>query len=391
MPYQFDKSVLSAIPTAFSSAVIQSDLFEHSDRFKRDYFFISFSDENKLTMNFDEKNSVNILLNGDKKMTEYGNQALFGLAKAELGFRWSALAAESKKIILLGFCIKIIYAGQKKNLQQQVIKIVCNILKSHHLVNSDDEMEKNFPLSLEHIPNKYIFLQPPVSPVISQPVLLAVKEYISMYIEPIFPAYIRSNETGINPAYQDITATRDKLFLHEKKIWLLRSDMILAVGNKNAYWVNFDEKGLSDAIDSKLHHYINWEDRYGHPSLAVAYPGYQSGAFYAGLLAQRNGCLEVFTSSGRYHRGDLTVEDKTIIEAYVTYYFQKAYGRQPIVFIDSLSNEDYFECALFYNDKPLPDYCAKRRYDFLDIERIFECVVSKHYSMALNQKNQLAL
>lgn len=377
MPYQFNQSIVSEIPLAFSSAIIQSDLFQCSDRDKRDYFFISFSDEDKITMQFDENHTVDMLLNGDAKLTKYGNDALLGLAKVELGFRWSAIVQESKKIILLGFCIKIIYDVEKHEIQKNVIQILCDTLKSYHLIAPHCEIEKNFPINLKKMHEKYVFFNFSDTSSISSDKLLMVKEYIKLYIDPIFPAYVRSNETGMNPVYQDMTESRGKLFLHEKKIWLFRSDFIVAVGNKNAYWINFNEKGLADAVEGTLHHYINWEDRYGHPSLAVSYPGYQSGAYYAGLLAQRNGYLEVFTSSGRYHREEMSDEEKEIVEAYVAYYFQKAYGNQPIVFVDSLSAQDYFECALFYNDQLLPDYCAKRKYDFPAIQRIFERVESK--------------
>lgn len=371
MPYLFNEYFFNDIQNAFSSAVIRSDLFEHSDLEKRDYFLLQFV--NKPIIVFDEKNTVSLISNGDKKITDYCNHGLAGIAKVELGLRWNGLLQDIKKIIFSAFCIKIIYSDHKIKLQNTVIDMLCDFFKKQHLVNSDHHFRAQFifpslPITQQH----YQFFNFPVLRKIPTTLLDSAKDYIKTHISPVFPAYIRRNESAMNPAYQDITATRDKLFLNEKKIWLFRSDMIVAVGNKNAYWIHFSENGLADAIDPTLHRYINWEDRYGHPSLAAEYPGFRSSAFYGGLLAQRNGYLEMFTSSGRYFRNDLDEKDKKIVEAYLAYLFQQAYGRQPIIFVDSPGNADYFECSLFYNDQVLPAYCPRRKYEVDDIERIFE-------------------
>ena len=381
MPYLFNDNFFLEMQDAFASSTIQSDLFEHSDHEKRDYFLVQFS--NKPTVIFDEKNTVNIISNGDKKITTYCNLGLAGLAKVELGFRWCGMLDENKKIIFSAFCIKIIYSDNKANLQSRVIEMLCRIFKKQRLVNPADDLRLKFTFpTFPKVQSHYHFFKLPMPPHCCPLLLTTVREYIRDSISPVFPAYVRENEVAMNPAYQDITAARHKLFLNEKKIWLFRSDMIVAVGNKNAYWINFAENGLADVIDTKLHRFINWEDRYGHPSLAAEYAGYQSGAFYAGLLAQRNGYLEVFTSSGRYFRNDLDEEDKKIVEAYLAYVFQQTYRRQPIIFVDSLSREDYFECALFYNDQVLPEYCPRRKYDVEDIERIFGLVNSRVYRFA---------
>ncbi len=370
MPYLFNGNFFTDIQHAFASAIIQSDLFEHSDPEKRDYFIFQF--RNKPTVIFDEENTINIILNGDKQLTNYCNLGLAGLAKVDLGLRWSGLLQGDKKIIFLGFCIKIIYSDDKVKLQSRIIQMLCDLLRNQRLIHDAHDLHPQFLLPILPKPrNHHSFFKLPLSPGLCPTLLPLVKDYIQTYISPVPPAYVRDNEVGINPAYQDITVSRDNLFFNEKKIWLFRSDMIVAVGNKNAYWISFSENGLADVIDSKLHRYINWKDRYGHPSLAVEYPGYQSSAFYGGLLAQRHGYLEIFTSSGRYFRNDLNEKTKQIVEAYLAYVFQNAYGRQPIVFVDSLNNEDYFECSLFYNGHSLPEYCSRRKYDAEDIERIF--------------------
>src|SRR3990167_9440952 len=377
--YLFNDSFFIEMQHAFASAVIQPDLFEHSDLEKRDYFLFQF--DNQPTVVFDEKNTVNIIFNGDKHITTYCNAGLAGLAKVELGLRLNGLLEPTKKIIFSAFCMKITYSNNKSNLQSRVIEMLCHFLKDQRLINpaNDLHLKFTFPV-LPKIQRHYHFFKLPMPPHFCPMLLTSVREYIRTYISPVFPAYVRENEFAMNPAYQDITAARDKLFLNEKKIWLFRSDMIVAVGNKNAYWINFSERGLVDVIDPQLHRFINWEDRYGHPSLASEYPGYRSGAFHAGLLAQRNGYLEVFTSSGRYFRNDLNEKDKQILEAYLAYVFQQTYGKQAIVFVDSLSRDDYFECALFYNDQVLPEYCSRRKYDVKDIERIFELVNPQAFS-----------
>lgn len=370
MPYLFNDNFFLEMQHAFASAAIQSDFFEHSDLEKRDYFLVQFTE--KPIVIFDKKNTVNIISKGDKEITDCCNLELAGLAKVELGLRWSGVLQETNKIIFLAFCIKIIYTDNKEKLQNRVIEKLCCFLKKQRLVDVNYDLHQQFVLPVPAKKSNYHqFFNFSVPPKIPSALLDSVKDYIKTYISPVLPAYIRQNESAMNPAYQDITATRDKLFLNEKKIWLFRSDMIVAVGNKNAYWINFAENGLADAIDTKLHRYINWEDRYGHPSLAFEYPGYRSGAFYAGLLAQRNGHLEIFTSSGRYFRTDLDEKSKKMIEAYLAYVFQQTYGKQPVIFVDSPCSDDYFECSLFYNDQALPEYCSKRKYDAEDIERIF--------------------
>lgn len=371
MPYLFHENLFLEMQRAFSSAVIQSDLFEHSDPEKRDYFLLQFTHQPAIP--FDEKNSVNIISKGDASISHYVNTQLAGLAHIEMGFRWSGLLAEIKKIIFIGFCIKIIYVDHKQNSQHRVIEAVCNVLQQSRFVAETQALHQQFPVpTIPKIKRPHHFFKLPMAVDLCPQLLSDVKDYIQTYVTPVLPAYLRQNEVAMNPAYQDISVTRDKLFLHEKKIWLFRSDFIVAVGNKNAYWINFAENGLADAIHASLHRYINWEDRYGHPSLAAEYPGYRCGAFYGGLLAQRQGYLEVFTSSGRYYRNDLSNQDKKILEAYLAYVFQKAYGRQPIIFIDSLGNQDYFECALFYHDQSMPAYCPKRKYDTDEIQRIFD-------------------
>lgn len=373
MPYLFNPLVVSSLHESFESAIVARELVEVSDPEKKDYFYIAF--QNQVSAVF-ENGLIDFILSGDKTLTEKCNKTVLSEATVELGFRWKASLNGNANIIFQGFCIKLIYIDCKANMQNRVIQKITDLMVTENLIKPGHSLtRKLLSAGLKVLLQGSCFYRAPHTTLINPAIIEIIKSYIASTIAPIMPAYLRENESGINPAYQDASDIRAGLFLNQKKIWMLRADFILAVGNKNAYWVSFSERGLPEVISPTLHRFINWNDRYGHPSLACPYEGYNGSAIYAGLLAQRHNYFEVYTSSGRYYRNDIQDHDKKILEAYLAYLFQQSFGNQTIIFREAPSNLDYAECSIFYNDEPLPDHCFKREYDFETITKIFEGVV----------------
>ncbi len=213
-----------------------------------------------------------------------------------------------------------------------------------------------------------------------------LKSYIRRHIKGITPKYTYSEESGINPAFQCIEEV-DKLFrLNEKRIFVLRSDFIIATGIKNA-----EQKhgylGLKETFDESQYPYLNWQDRYGHPSLAMADNDYDGTVLYAGFICQRKGYLEVFLSSGRYNRCDrvgegilpLTKEKVNVVESYLSLKFQKAYGSQEIVFYDTTPEQDDADSALFFTNTPFSESKNPRRYQSSSINKAVEVAQKDSY------------
>jgi hypothetical protein len=302
---------------------------------------------------------------------------LHSVASVTLGLRWCGSFDGVKTISLLGLAIKINYSENKVIQREAVIQA----LYAEFMKVKIFSVEENFcdqillalsrslaePKSIANI--QCCFFKQPSTKTLSE--LEAAKNYIRSHIAPILPSDLYSNESNFNPAYQDIATLSCELHENQKKIWVFRTDGIIAIGNKNANWVSFAENSLSEAIDHSMHKYIDWSDRYGHPSLAYPYPGYDGSVYYAGLLAQRNGYLEIYLSSGRYNRHDLGETDIKILEFYIAHQFQIAFGNQPVYFIDSPS-DNYYESSHFYHNKPLPEYCERRAYSHEEIQTFFQ-------------------
>ena len=379
MRYLFTPVLTTSIQAAFESAIVRDEMLEYSQPARRDYFFIAFQThpcveyEEKI-----EKSMIDIILSGDKQLSQICNEALTDMATIECGFRWHGKIEKTKQIVFLGFCIKIIYTKDKMSVRHAVINRLCDAFKENELIKSTHDFAVQCHAHVTTVcPQTSALMKLSIPAEIQPEVLNAVRKEIEFRITPILPAYKRPNELSINPAYEEATRVKTTLHLHEKKIWLLRSDFILALGNKHAYWTSFAECGLPSAIAPELHQFINWEDRYGHPSLACAHPGFFGDAYYGGLLAQREGYLEIYTSSGRYYRNDLSDENKKLLEAYVAAVLQKAYGIQTVRFRDAPSCNDYYECAIFYHDGVLPEYCRTRSYDARSMQEIFCDVLHK--------------
>lgn len=195
------------------------------------------------------------------------------------------------------------------------------------------------------------------------------KNYIQANIEGVPAKYTYPEEKGINPAFQRVEEV-DSLEKDEKRIFALRSDFILATGVKNAEH-ELGYEGLRETFDEANYPYINWKDRYGHPSLAIKDERYDGTVLYAGFICQREGYLQIFLSSGRYNRYDrksegispLTIEQIFITEAYLSLKFQKAYGVQTVVFYDTTPEEDAADSAIFFTNKTFPEKKKTRVYD----------------------------
>lgn len=199
------------------------------------------------------------------------------------------------------------------------------------------------------------------------------QDYIQRYIPSVKPKYSYPNEGCINPGYLDIAQVKSPLILHEKRIWVLRGDLVLATGIKNAYEKEHGYTGFKEGFSESVYSFINWSDRYGHPSLTVPEDEYDGSAFYAGYICQRKGYLQVYLVSGRFERTDLTPEQVHIIEAYIAAQFQVAYGIQSIVF--DYGNSDiptyhatFFKSGIFDAANP------QRRYDQSAIRTILQNV-----------------
>lgn len=198
----------------------------------------------------------------------------------------------------------------------------------------------------------------------------AVLDYIQANIPTVFPKYTYPQEKSINPAYVDLEHVDRKLRLHEKRIFAFRKDNIIALGVKNS---NQEDgyHGLDDSFDEDTLTHIPRDDRYGHPSLAVPHSDYDGSVYLAGFICQREHCLQVFLSSGRYNRHDrlnegiapLSRKHQQVLESYLCQRLQKAFGKQRVVFYDTTPGaEDDRDSSLFFSDQPFANDKPSREY-----------------------------
>lgn len=207
----------------------------------------------------------------------------------------------------------------------------------------------------------------------------AAQHFIQTQIAPVKPKYSYPGEESINPAFQNIEQVSYPLQALEKRIWVLRSDLQLVTGVKNAYGKEYGYQGLADTFSKSSLKFLNPKDRYGHPSLTIPEGDYDGSAFYAGYLCQRQGYLQVYLASGRFDRNDLDQQQVAVLEAYIAAQFQSAYGQQEIVFDfadpdNSYYHQTFFSHNAFKKDNP------QRRYDSVKIREILSSLSSeKHY------------
>jgi len=215
------------------------------------------------------------------------------------------------------------------------------------------------------------------------------QNYIKQNIPSIKPKYSYPNESSINPGFQDITSIQYPLLPQEKRIWALRSDFILATGVKNAYEREHGYTGFKDSFSESLYPFINWNDRYGHPSLTLPEGHYDGSAFYAGYICQRDGYLQVYLVSGRFERTDLNEEQTHILEAYIAAQFQTAYGDQEIVFDYGISEDPSYH-ATFFSGKKFDETNPQRRYNRASIKEILDSVRACNSRKSLHRVDELA-
>lgn len=199
-----------------------------------------------------------------------------------------------------------------------------------------------------------------------------IEHYIKKYITPIKSTHKYLGETAINPAYESISHTPTMLAEGEIRIWALREDLILATGIKNAYQSKFGYHGLKTTFPISLHRYIDWNDRYGHPSLAISEKG-TVGVYLAGYVKREAGVIKIFLASGRYFREDLSLKDFRILEHYIANLFILAYGDKKVKIYHGLkayrcydSDESYYKhLGRFFNkadpltQEPYREYQAR--------------------------------
>lgn len=187
------------------------------------------------------------------------------------------------------------------------------------------------------------------------PLLIDLIKTIPLIKKPAHAAY--ENEKSINPAYCDLEHS-SPLCPHEKKIWVLRGDLIFAVGAKNAYTTRGNTK-ITDVFDTSLHKYLDLGDRYGHPSLTIPEQNYDGSAYSAGWLYQHSNRLEVFLHSGRYHNKGITILQQRYLERYISMQIMSAYGEQDVIFFDY---EDPNEISLFLTGNLFSSDKSRRTY-----------------------------
>ncbi len=197
------------------------------------------------------------------------------------------------------------------------------------------------------------------------------QDYIKKNIPPVKPKYSYPGESCINPGYQDIISIQNSLLSKEQRIWVLRSDFILATGVKNAYKKKYGYTGFKDSFSESLYPFLNWRDRCGHPSLTLAEGDYDGSAFYAGYICQREGYLQVYLVSGRFERTDLNEEQIHILEAYIAAQFQTVYGNQDIVFDYGDSTVTSYH-ATFFSGGTFDKTNPQRRYNQSSIRDILQ-------------------
>ncbi|MCX7121637.1 MAG: hypothetical protein NTZ67_07710 [Gammaproteobacteria bacterium] len=393
MPYLFNEKLFNEIGLAFEQVEINSELVEFSAPEHSDYLFLKLTTSVITPFYKDNRKSfIAIILEGDKLLTKICNAALNSIASVTLGFRWRGSYHDVKTITILGLAIKINYTENKTSQREMVIQNLCAELSKARLfsdkINHCDQILATLSRTL--VGPKYLtstqrcLFKPQVDTIPSE--LEKMKAYIKDHIAPIFQSHVYAHESNFNPTYQDIATVSCGLHENQKKIWVFRKDGVIAIGNKNANWVSFAENSLSEAIHHSTHSQIDWNDRYGHPSLAHPYPGYDGSVYYAGLLAQRSDHLEIYLSSGRYNRHDLNENDKKILESYIADQFQISFGNQNIIFIDSPS-DNYYESSYFYYNRTLPKYCKRRIYTvkktskniFIKIEGLLNLIQNNDY------------
>ncbi|QIL85688.1 hypothetical protein G7083_07355 [Vibrio sp. HDW18] len=155
----------------------------------------------------------------------------------------------------------------------------------------------------------------------------SIKSLIPRNCKFQYPLYLRDNERFINPAYENLDQELNcPLPVGEHRIFVLTVSMMLNTGMKNHY-----NKDLINSFSNSQ--YIDWSERYSHPSIANGEPVY-----YAGYLHQREEHLEVIRISGHYEQS-LNEKQAFLLELYLSLKFSEAYGMQEVKFYEPYDKE----------------------------------------------------
>lgn len=383
--YQLPDNITQAICNATNQSEIIKELDIQEASTHRIHLLLEFPQKVILEINPAslEKTMLN-LLDGDKQLTKALESFCTKGVKVKPGLRWVG-GAHYQTLEILGWALTI--SIQPNLVNDLSIKQMLSVFTENQWLSEErvvvlSEAIKNVIKSSERhtLTSKALSLfyhqKHPLG--ITQTISKLLNDgeaFIHKHIEPIKRAEkCYAGENAINPAFESLDQMIHPLQLNEKRIWLLRSDFNIVLGVKNAYQEMWGYYGLADIFDANQYAYINWEDRVGHPSLAMPEENYTGDAFYAGHIAQREGYLEVLNYSGRFDRHDLSEAKLKKMEGYMALRFQKAFGQQPVIFITNARNNfaDYYELSRFYSDQTLihESMIPKRRYDFPSIQKI---------------------
>jgi len=374
--YQLNEEIVAVFPKYFATAKITKECEIKTFSETRSNLLIKFESPLKISVTEETVGPIiDILLNGDKQLSELYKDCNSSLVKIKTGLRWIS-DTDNQFIEIIGLSLNItLNRSYNHDLQHE------NLIKpliDFKLILDDDAAQD---LLLAGIKTAYRseLQSNQFAPRIFSSNISKNSAYHSLtekgrnYIQNCISIVQRSNlkiyagENSINPAYENLEQVRYHLHSNEKRIWLLRSDFNIILGIKNAYQEMWGYHGLYDAFEDKNHQYIDWNDRVGHPSLALpdSENKYDGGVYYAGHIAQRDGYLEVVDNSGRFDRPDLSDDKLEKLEAWLALQFQKAFGEQRVVFIPhprrNTYDADYYELSLFYTNKQLSEKKVKKR------------------------------
>ncbi|GEM_PF-2827993 len=383
MTYAFHPDTILDLQTAFSDFDVYRENPRKNSFRSWDYLFLKFKNPvilNSKTPDNLQIDLVDVIFAGDDALSKKFKLHFGEDTQLEMGLRWIGSSGSERIIKATGFAMRLSYPYHSPSTLKRET-IIDLLVKADFLKPTDLSLahlnEKNFSLTtVNNTSNNCCFFN---KRPLSMTSMSHTKQYLLSHITSVKPKYRRDGETGMNPVYQAIDTMAYPLKLDQKMIWLLRSDGTIAVGSKNAYWISFGEDSLANLVPENLHRHINWDDRAGHPSLAIPEMDYDGSALYGGYICQKENHLQVFTSSGRYYRDDLTIENKKLLEAYVAFQLQQSYGEQDIIIYEG-PYKDFYELSLFFANQPFPPTITERLYTTATIKETLASI-PKNYAL----------
>ena len=381
MIYQLESAVLASITAAFSTAQVKRECNVVGFSSAKHYLLIEF--KAPVTVVADdavEENLITDIFAGDKLLTAQYNKVDSNSVNIATAFRWIGRSEEPKVIDIVGLAMTVTIPRDRSPnyLMDQFLK---PLLEARLIeVERSDDLFKQIHVALLSfgaqdrsscgvIARFFSKVQTGADSSDYASLARIGEAFIREHIKPItMPRYTYQCEGSINPAFENLDQRRKKFELHEKRIWVLRNDrdLTIALGVKNAYQESWGYHGFVEVIDPENHRYMDWEDRVGHPSLAIPDHDhdYDGSVYYAGHIAQRDGYLEILDTSGRFERLDLTEDELNKIEAFIALRLQKMLGEQKVIFIVNTRNTfaKFYTLSLFYSDKSFPLDTQRREY-----------------------------